>query len=1523
MDFQHMPDELALKQLLYDFVDAGLHGRFAESFDLVDEFYSGIGMGEQGVVQSKEEALLVLRDSFRLAEGTTITFDVQGFTIKWLGEDAAIAFGEVVVINAPAKGKPQRSGLMQTIGARRSSGRWRIAFTHASPVLLTKESIEAFPVRFLDEAYSALRTDLLEKALPQCDALTGILNREGLGRRATELMRDYNPKHNTVLFMLDLDNFKQINDRMGHQIGDTVLKQVAQTLHSTFRDGDAIARVGGDEFMVLLSGDFSVKFLERKANVLLKTMRLQVTDQQQMPVSVSIGIAYGRARTTFEKLYRVADAALYAAKQAGKSRYYLINSDTNTPHGSGAFGGNLLTLQTLLNRVDGKKPSIGKTPYEALVENIPGGVIMFNFSYEKNSITFTMCNEWFSRLVGYSNDEITVMQEENPFIFVHLDDLPMVTRAMNEMVDGVDSSHIIYRIRHKDGSYSHINQATTVTERSRTGIIVFGTLSDVEEVMHLKQTVEDSRRELVTLLETMPGGVLVISLTEQVRLTHRNHWAPHFLGYTPEEVAAMEQVAPFQLVHPDDLEEVGEVVQRLRAGDEHANFVYRLLAKDGNYRYVRIDVSLAERRADEAIFYGIITDVDELIQAQNSMEQAYHRGLREAEELRRMARGLEHDELTGLFNKSVFYQEAQRLIESYPEEDFVLVRWNLERFKVINDLFGASVGDQVLKILALELQKYTDGLATLARLESDHFVSCHFAKNFSIDATEEFLRQQFSPPEINYPIILKCGIYEIDDKTIPVDQMCDRANLALQTIKGKYMTQYAFYDNALRQTLLDEQEIEGDMTKALEEGQFVVYYQPIYSVSSKRPISAEALVRWQHPTKGMISPGVFIPLFEKNGFISKLDRYVREQTVRFIAHSQSLQRPILPISVNISRIEFYSVDFCDSLIRLVEQYRVHPSMLRLEITESAYAQNADALLRAMLQLQQYGFQILMDDFGSGYSSLNMLKDIPVDILKIDMRFVQDISYSDRAASVLSSVVRMAKWLEMKVVAEGVETAGQLTFLRSIGCDSVQGYYYSKPLPEADFVQLLERDALETSRQKESSTREEPDFDVFWNAQQGVAVLNAMVDPVGIYEMGEDQLELLCVNDAYYEMTGMTPSTLSSETLQAASWIYQEDRELLFQACRQAVQNRQIQRIKMRRHHDSGRMLWVDMRIRYIGHRNTRDVLCFAMDDITTQENQQRMSEIDPCIADILYTYHVIYQLDYTEMTATATYYTSGSVLSTDRAELSAGLGVFLEKVHPYDRPALMEALTLKALHRCFADGKKTVDVRARISHRGQYLWFSMALVRTAHAEGHELYLACVKVRQEPEDEEDVLSPPQLIQPILEEKPGQAEQKRLKVLVVDDNQLNRMMLRKILADQYDVLEAENGQQALELLAKDQEDIVAVMLDLIMPIMDGYAFLQARAANDVFADIPVIVLSPSDVRDAELQSLSLGANDFLKKPYEPVVLKQRLENFIRMREIAEHNKRSEETIRALMQSCALLEESNTRLQMELEQAKNSLQ
>lgn len=354
--------EHALTQLFHGFVDSGLHGRYEEALDFLSDTYAGVGMGEQGIVRGKEDAERVLRDSFLPADQSMINYEVKNFIVNILSLDSAVVLGEVIVTNTPSGCKPMCSGLMQTIVARREGERWRIAYTHASPTILNAESVEAYPIRFMEHTISTLRADLQSETTQHRDSLTGILNREGLECRAAELMKNYNPKHNTALFMIDLDNFKQINDRLGHQTGDVVLQQVASDLSSAFRGSDAVGRIGGDEFMVLLSGDITEKFLEKKGDELLNSMQLRIDDSQGVPVSVSIGIAYGKAPSTFETLYRIADIALYTAKKEGKCRYHLINIDTNTQGGYSGMGSSLLSLQTLLDYMDGKPTAPKRYP---------------------------------------------------------------------------------------------------------------------------------------------------------------------------------------------------------------------------------------------------------------------------------------------------------------------------------------------------------------------------------------------------------------------------------------------------------------------------------------------------------------------------------------------------------------------------------------------------------------------------------------------------------------------------------------------------------------------------------------------------------------------------------------------------------------------------------------------------------------------------------------------------------------------------------------------------------------------------------------------------------------------------------------------------------------------------------------------------------------------------------------------------------------------------------------------------------
>ena len=416
----------------------------------------------------------------------------------------------------------------------------------------------------------------------------------------------------------------------------------------------------------------------------------------------------------------------------------------------------------------------------------------------------------------------------------------------------------------------------------------------------------------------------------------------------------------------------------------------------------------------------------------------------------------QRDVLTGLYNRESFYKEAREFI-SGADSTCVIAVWNVDRFKVVNELFGSRLGDQVLRNIAHELVDLLKDNGICTRTEADSFVFCTTRKYLEeiMPKIDRVLTGQDHRSPIDYTLQLHMGIYEVIDPDMPVYLMCDRADMALQTIKDSYLVRSAYYSEKLKEDILNEQELVIEMEQALNNKQFFVVFQPIVDTKTGLTVSAEALIRWKHPIKGIINPGIFVPLCEKNGFIAVLDLYVCEEVCKFQREQLDKGVRIVPISINISRINFYRTEFSVKIKEMLDRYKLEPTCIKLEITEGAYQDNPKYMAQAIKDFKASSFQILMDDFGSGYSSLNMLKDFNVDILKIDMKFIDDLETSERADNILYSIIQMARALNMGTVAEGVETKAQYELLASMGCDCIQGYYFSKPVSKEEFTARLE------------------------------------------------------------------------------------------------------------------------------------------------------------------------------------------------------------------------------------------------------------------------------------------------------------------------------------------------------------------------------------------------------------------------------------------------------------------------------------
>ena len=427
---------------------------------------------------------------------------------------------------------------------------------------------------------------------------------------------------------------------------------------------------------------------------------------------------------------------------------------------------------------------------------------------------------------------------------------------------------------------------------------------------------------------------------------------------------------------------------------------------------------------------------------------------------------LRFDKLTNLYNKKEFCRRVAAVIASHPEMEFEIMRFNVARFKVINDLFGEEMGDKLLKYVAQFLTSIQLEACVYGRLYADNFMLCYPTVGNIREHLIHSLQMLAVSFALDYRIEFYFGVYTVKERNLTVTTMLDRAAMGLFKAARNGLIVCGEYNDDMRENIVNEQVIVNNMNGSLEREEFIVYLQPKYDLLTERVVGAEALVRWIHPQLGFVPPAKFVPIFEQNGFIYQLDKYVWEKTCQLLREDIDAGRPVLPVSINVSRVDFYSPAIVQVLEGLIQKYNLDPRLLELELTESAYVENPQQIIEITKALQSKGFVILMDDFGSGYSSLNMLKDLPVDVLKIDLKFLTDSEGVEegRADDILSSVVKMAKRLKLTVIAEGVESQKQVDFLRTIGCEYAQGYYFSEPLPQEDYRQLVQNDyETESSR----------------------------------------------------------------------------------------------------------------------------------------------------------------------------------------------------------------------------------------------------------------------------------------------------------------------------------------------------------------------------------------------------------------------------------------------------------------------------
>ncbi len=488
-----------------------------------------------------------------------------------------------------------------------------------------------------------------------------------------------------------------------------------------------------------------------------------------------------------------------------------------------------------------------------------------------------------------------------------------------------------------------------------------------------------------------------------------------------------------------------------------------LLREDPKYSKIPVIVLTAERTAEAK---SLQIGASDFIPKPYDMPEvilARVKRLIELAEDKTIISAIETDALTGLYTKEFFCQHAIIHDNYYPDMPMDAVVLNVNRFHLINELYGRLFGDKVISTIADQLKSIvseTDGIAGRAGSDS-FFIYIRHNSDYSVllDRIVNGLINGTGNSSIN----LRMGVYQNVDKNTDPEHRFDRAQFACNTIRSGYTNGFVLYDDTMYKRELYSNKLIDDMHVGVENRQFKVYYQPKFDIIGDKPVlrSAEALIRWDHPEYGMVPPGSFVPLFEENGLVQKLDRFVWEEAAAQAKRWKEKFGVTIPVSVNVSRLDIYDPELEKRLLSLVERNGIDPTDYVLEITESAYTDNSEQIIDTVNKLRAHGFRIEMDDFGAGYSSLNMVAALPIDALKLDTQLIRKIDESEKELRMVQLIIDIAGFMKISVIAEGVENEKQYQLLKEAGCSIIQGFYFSKPVLPEEFERLIEEKIRKT------------------------------------------------------------------------------------------------------------------------------------------------------------------------------------------------------------------------------------------------------------------------------------------------------------------------------------------------------------------------------------------------------------------------------------------------------------------------------
>lgn len=790
------------------------------------------------------------------------------------------------------------------------------------------------------------------KNLSERDPLTKLYNRKTAQTLIDEALEQSTEKDIHAFCMIDVDNFKSINDTYGHIFGDAVLTEISSKLKGSFEKEHIVSRYGGDEFTIFIKNAPSLDYIIEKGELINELLKeIYVGDHSERQITTSVGIAvYPQAGKTQKILMKHADIALYYSKNAGKSCYHIYNEQ----------------MEQKGSIIEKKEDT---TKEEALLK-------------EKH--------------IAWLNVDMDLVAQVVDFLF----DARDLKSSLNMILSLVGSTYHLSRICIEE--YSYEQQYATLTY------------------------------DWINPEEKNPP------ITYQSRSVKEAD-ATNYYKLTPTGVFYTDDIFSIEYPIPEDLI---PIVKRA-----HLKCLYQCGFAENSVYHGCLQAMIKEEKKHKWTQKEIstLTMISKII-------GGYLLKIHSEERAKNIE---ERDFLTNSYNFFKFISVADNIMKQNKEKRYLFAYTNIDMFKYINTTYGYNEGDNVLKQFAEMIRENLKPKEIYCRVTADKFIIMmeYRSGRDSMARMDKLMKAWHHMKTIkgsSHKLTVKAGLCVTnypDTATLAIDQ----ANIAMRGIHDSHKSIYVFFNESMKSTLVKQKEIEDVMDEALLNEEFLVYYQPKFNLSTDKICGAEALVRWRRPDIGLIPPNEFIPIFESNEFIVELDFYMLRKVCLQIKNLLSMGKKLFPISVNFSPVHLKDQDFVLKITNIVDSCKVPRKYIEVELTESAMFSDNNYLLATLNTLHELGFRLSMDDFGSGYSSLNLLRILPFDVIKLDKEFFHHGSTTAREQIIISNVIQMLKELNMQIVSEGVETKEQAQFLKDLKCNIAQGFLYEKPLPEHEFL----------------------------------------------------------------------------------------------------------------------------------------------------------------------------------------------------------------------------------------------------------------------------------------------------------------------------------------------------------------------------------------------------------------------------------------------------------------------------------------